>query len=81
MRSSMMIKRVSSSDETYAINAEASGILSAVRGITDVRVENQYVDRVTLSFEWDGGLSNFDSRPNFGQIDMNLQAKGMYRMQ
>lgn len=81
MRSFMMIKRASTSAETCVLGTAASGILSEVRGITDVRVENQHVDRVTLSFEWDGGLSHFDSRPNFGQIDIELQAKGMHRMQ
>ena len=81
MRSSMMVKRNSFSTETYVIGTEAGRILSDVRGITDVRVENQYVDRVTLTFEWDGGLTNFDSRPNFDHIDARLQAMGMHRMQ
>jgi hypothetical protein len=81
MRSSMMIKKASASVETYVIGAEATRILSDVRGISDIRIENQYIDRVTLSFEWDGGLSNFDSRPNYDEIDVNLQAKGMHRMQ
>jgi hypothetical protein len=77
----MMVKRKSSSTETYFIGVEASRILSDVRGITDVRVENQYVDRVTLSFEWDGGLSNFDSRPDLNEIDAKLQVMDMHRMQ
>ena len=81
MRSSMMVKRNSFSTEIYVIGTEACRILSDVRGITDVRVENQYVDRVTLTFKWDGGLTNFDSRPNFDYIDARLQAMGMHRMQ
>lgn len=81
MRSAMMIRRNSFSTETYVIGTEACRILSDVRGITNVCVENQYVDRVTLTFEWDGGLSNFDTRPNFDHIDAQLQAMGMNRMQ
>ncbi len=81
MRNSMMVKRNSFCAETYVIGKEASRILSDVRGITDVRVESRYADRVTLSFEWDGGLSNFDSRPNFDRVDTELQAMGMHRMQ
>jgi hypothetical protein len=81
MRSSMMIKKASESVETYVIGVEATRIVSELRGISDVCVENQYMDRVTLSFQWDGGLSNFDSRPNFDAIDVNLQARGMHRMQ
>jgi hypothetical protein len=77
----MMVKRNSFATETYVIDTEACRILSSVRGITDVRVENRYIDRVTLSFEWDGGLSNFDSRPNFGCVDAQLQVMGMHRMQ
>jgi len=81
MRSSMMIKKSSNAAELYVISAEASRILANVRGVTDVRIENQYVDRVTLSFEWDGGTTNFDSRLDFGEIDTNLQAIGLHRMQ
>ena len=77
----MMVKRESSWVEVYVIGTEASKVLSEVRGISDVRIENQYVDRATLTFEWDGGRSNFDSRPNFDEIDKNLQSKGMHRMQ
>ena len=81
MRSSIMVKGTSAPAEIYVIGAEASQVLSAVRGITDVRIENQYVDRATLSFRWDGGRSNFDSRLNFDEIDRNLQSRGMHRMQ
>jgi hypothetical protein len=81
MRSSMMIKKSSATTESYVISAEASRILSSVRGVSDVCIENQYADRVTLSFEWDGGTSNFDSRPDFNEIDANLQAIGLHRMQ
>jgi hypothetical protein len=81
MRSSMMVKRESAWVEIYVIGTEASKVLAAVRGISDVKIENQYVDRATLSFEWDGGRSNFDSRPDFDEIDKSLQSKGMHRMQ
>jgi hypothetical protein len=81
VRSSMMVKRESASAETYVVGKEASEVLEAVSGISDVRIENQYVDRATLSFEWKGGRANFDSRLNFDDIDRNLQLRGMHRMQ
>lgn len=81
MRSSMMVKRESASAGIYVIGTEALKVLSAVSGITDVQIENQYVDRATLSFKWNGGRSNFDSRLNFDEIDKNLQSIGMHRMQ
>ena len=81
MRSSMMVKGKSASAETYVIGKVASEVLSAVSGISDVKIENQYVDRATLSFDWNGGRTNFDSRLNFDEIDRVLQSHGMHRMQ
>jgi hypothetical protein len=81
VRSSMMVKRESGSAEVYVIGKEASAVLAAVSGISDVQIENQYVDRVTLSFEWKGGRTNFDSRLQFDDIDRILQSRGMHRMQ
>lgn len=81
MRSSMMIKKSSNTVESYVIGAEASRILLNVRGVTDVCIESQYIDRVTLSYEWDGGVSKFDTRPDFAEIDTKLQAIGLHRMQ
>ena len=77
----MMVKRESDSAETYVIGTEASAVLAAISGISDVKVENQYLDRATLSFEWKGGRTNFDSRLNFDDIDRILQSRGMHRMQ
>ena len=81
MRSSMIIRRGSASHETYVIGDEASKVLAAVQGITDVRIENQYVDRATLTFDWEAGRKNFDSRLNYDEIDAELQSRGMHRMQ
>jgi hypothetical protein len=81
MRSSMMVRRRSASEETYVIGAEAMKVLSAIGGITDIRIENQYIDRATLTFDWQGGHSNFDSRLNFEEIDRQLESRGMHRMQ
>jgi hypothetical protein len=75
-----MIRRISSSAEVSVIGAEASQILSEISGISDVRVENQSIDRATLSFDWDTRRSNFDFRPDFDTIDQKLQAKGIHRM-
>lgn len=77
----MMVKRLSASTESYVIGKEASEVLAAVAGISDVKIENQYVDRATLSFEWKAGRTNFDSRLNFDDIDRILQSRGMHRMQ
>ena len=81
MRSSMMVRRESSSREVAVIGEQASLVLSSIQGISDVRVENQYVDRATLSLRWKVGGSNFDFRPDFEKIDQQLQAMGMHRMQ
>ena len=80
-RTSMMIRRDSAFAGTYVIGDEAVSILSSVSGISDVRVESQYVDRANLSFIWDIARSNFDFRPDFQQIDRMLLTKGMHRMQ
>ena len=80
-RTSMMIRRDSAFSGTYVIGEEAVSILSSVSGISDVRVESQYVDRANLSFIWDIARSNFDFRPDFQQIDRMLLTKGMHRMQ
>jgi len=80
VRSSMMVRRESDSIETYVIGTEASKLLSAVSGISDVKIENQYLDRATLSFNWEAGRSNFDARLDFVEIDQNLKSKGMHRM-
>jgi hypothetical protein len=81
MRSSMMVRRESASEETYVIGAEASKVLSAISGITAVRIENQYIDRASLTFDWEAGRKNFDSRLNFDEIDTQLRSRGMRRMQ
>jgi hypothetical protein len=75
-----MVRQDSSSAEIYVIGAEASKILSEISGITDVRIETQHIDRATLSFDWDGGRSNFDFRPDFDAIDQKLKARGLHRM-
>jgi hypothetical protein len=80
-RTSMMIRRDSAFAGAYVIGEEAVLILSAISGISDVRVEGQFVDRANLSFIWDSARTNFDFRPDFQQLDRMLQTKGMHRMQ
>ena len=77
----MMVRRDASVAGNYVIGTEAALILATIRGITDVQVENQYVDRANLSFTWDGGSHKFDFRPDFAEIDQLLKIKGMRRMQ
>ena len=81
MRTSMMVRRDAAFAGTYVIGTEAALILATIRGITDVQIENQYIDRANLSFTWDGGRNKFDFRPDFAQIDQLLKSKGMHRMQ
>ncbi|HEY6893516.1 MAG TPA: hypothetical protein VI258_05075 [Rhodanobacteraceae bacterium] len=81
MRSSMMVRGESALGDVHVVGQEAAEVLAAISGISDVRIENQYVDRVTLSFEWKGGRTNFDSRLDFDEIDGILHARGMRRMQ
>lgn len=80
-RSSMMIRRDPEFSGREAIGVEAVPILSSVSGISDVRIESQYVDRANLSFIWDLARSNFAFRPDFERLDAMLQTKGMRRMQ
>ena len=77
----MMVRRQSAPGEIRGVGPEASEVLSAATGITDVRIESQYVDRATLSFHWEADPTKFDSRLNFSEIDEQLKARGMHRMQ
>jgi hypothetical protein len=81
MRMSMMVRRDSSVAEIYAVGTKATRVLSAISGISDILLESQYIDRATLSFNWEHGRPSFDSRPDFNEIDRGLQSKGMHRMQ
>jgi hypothetical protein len=80
-RTAIMIRRDSAFAGTYVIGEEAALILAAISGISDVRIESQFVDRANLSFVWDNARTNFTFRPDFQQLDRMLQTKGMHRMQ
>jgi hypothetical protein len=75
-----MIKGESALGDVNLVGQEASGVLAAISGISDVQIEKQYVDRATLSFEWEDGRTNFDSRLDFEEIDVVLHSRGMRRM-
>jgi len=81
MRSSMTVRRRSESVETYVIGDEASKMLSALRGISEVQIVNQLPDRATLLFKWTPEAKKFDSRLDFTELDRELQLKDMHRMQ
>ncbi len=81
MRSSMMVRKTSSCLETYVIGTEASKVLSTMTGVSAVKVENQYSDRATLSFEWKADATVFDSKLDFDELDRQLQLRGLHRMQ
>jgi len=81
MRNSMMIRRDPAFTGEGVIGTEAALVLASVSGISDVRVESQFVDRANLSFVWDVARTNFTFRPDFKQLDGLLETKGMRRMQ
>lgn len=75
MRNTITVERKATSYGSYLVGADATQVLIAVSGISSIQVEKQYIDRATLSFEWN------ERRPNFDRIDMMLQSKGMQRVE
>ncbi|GAA0709738.1 hypothetical protein [Dokdonella soli] len=74
MHATIVIERLSTSNGSYLIGAEAISILAAIEGISCIHVEKQYIDRATLSYQ-----SN-DLRQDFDRIDQMLWRKGMQRV-
>ena len=74
MRSMITVERLPSSYGSYLLGLDAAKILSAVRGVCEVHVESQYIDRATLSYDWSDGAHDFE------RIDQVLDSKGMRRI-
>jgi len=74
MRSMITVERLPSSYGSYLLGLDAAKVLAAVTGISEVHVENQYIDRATLSYDWS------DEQRDFERIDQVLDSKGMRRI-
>ena len=74
MRSMITIERLPNSHGSYLLGADASKMLSTIVGISTVSIENQFIDRATLSYDW------ADPSRNFERIDHLLESKGMRRV-
>jgi len=74
MRATITIERLPASTGSYLLGHDVSEMLSAMSGISAINIEQQYIDRATLSYEWD------DERRNFAGIDAALDSKGMRRV-
>jgi hypothetical protein len=74
MRAMITIERLPQSTGSYLLGPDVSKILSTIYGISAVHIENQYIDRATLSYDWT------DADRNFDRIDNILSSKGMRRV-
>jgi hypothetical protein len=74
MRSMITIERLPTSNGSYLLGSDASKMLSTIVGISAVNIENQFIDRATLSYEWS------DATRDFERIDHLLKSKGMRRV-
>jgi len=74
MRSMITVERLPTSHGSYLLGSDASKMLSTIVGISSVTVENQFIDRATLSYDWS------DPARDFERIDHLLESKGMRRV-
>ena len=74
MRSMITVERMRTSNGSYLLGSDASKMLSTIVGISAVNIENQFIDRATLSYEWS------DTTRDFERIDHLLKSKGMRRV-
>ena len=74
MRAMITIERLPQSTGSYLLGPDVSEMLSTIYGISAVHIENQYIDRATLSYDWT------DADRNFARIDNILESKGMRRV-
>jgi len=74
MRSMITVERLPTSNGSYLLGSDVLRMLSTIVGISAVNIENQFIDRAILSYEWT------DTARDFGQIDHLLESKGMRRV-
>lgn len=74
MRSMITVERLPNSHGSYLLGPDVSRMLGTIVGVSEVNIENQFIDRVTLSYLWS------DADRDFDRIDNLLAAKGMRRV-
>ena len=74
MRSMITVERLPTSHGSYLLGEDVSKLLGTVVGISAVSVENQFIDRATVSYDWTDAARDFD------RIDFLLKSKGMRRV-
>jgi hypothetical protein len=74
MRAMITIERLPQSTGSYLLGTDVSKMLSTIYGISAVHIENEYIDRATLSYDWT------DADRNFDKIDNILLSRGMRRV-
>ncbi len=74
MRSMITVERLPTSHGSYLLGDDVSKILGTVVGISAVNIENQFIDRATVSYDWTDATRDFD------RIDFLLKSKGMRRV-
>jgi hypothetical protein len=74
MRSMITVERLPTSHGSYLLGDDVSKLLGTVVGISAVNIENQFIDRATVSYDWT------DAGRDFDRIDFLLKSKGMRRV-
>jgi len=74
MRSMITVERLPNSHGSYLLGPDISKMLGTIWGISAIHIENQYIDRATVSYDWT------DNDRNFDRIDNLLASKGMRRV-
>ncbi len=72
MRKTMAIARNQKSTGHYLIGSIAAEKIAAIKGITEVAIDSQHLDRTTISYVSFGEES-------FAEIDFALGAAGLHR--
>lgn len=74
MHTTITIQRFPSRHTTYLIGPSACWILSAIEGVSDICVQHEDINHVTLSYQW------ADPGTHFQGIDELLRGQGMRRV-
>ena len=74
MRVAISIERLPESCRSYLVGADATRILAGIQGVSAIRIEQQYIDKVVLTYE------GADAERDLAGIDQTLRSAGMRRM-
>ena len=75
MRATIKVERYLTSCGSYLVGTDAAAMLRTVCGVTAVSVDQQHLDRATLSFE------TIDRQCHLGRIDQLFESRGLHRVQ